>query len=87
MEKTFDLEELKKLELNLPESVKNPVPTFSSPTEAIQFYSSELEAIASKYKMSVGDLRIAAHSYKLGADESFDILGLFDSLSTLKSIE
>lgn len=71
----------------LPESVTNPKPKFNSATEAVQFYSLQLEQIAQSKKLTLDELKAHANLYKFGPDESFLILGLFDSIRLLKSAE
>lgn len=85
MEKLFKSENLDKIEVSLPDSVKNPKAKFGSSAEAIQFYANKLEVLAKEKKMTLDEMRMAADAYKFGPDESFEILGLFDSISALKA--
>lgn len=85
MEKLFKVEDLDAIEISLPDSVRNPVPKFETPVAAIQFYSNKLEGIAEVKRMTLDEMRFAASAYKFGPEESFEILGLFDSISALKA--
>lgn len=84
--KAYRMEELDKIQVDLPESVKDPKPRFSNTSDAIRFYSKQLEIIASKKSMSLDEMKKAANAYEFGPEESFEILALFDSISALKSI-
>jgi hypothetical protein len=81
------MEAVEGIKIDLPESVTNPKPKFKTASEAIQFYSAKLESIAHSKKLSLDELKAQANLYKFGPDESFMILGLFDSIRTLKSAE
>lgn len=87
MEKTFKIENLKDIKSDLPDSVLTPQPAFKSPQDALQFFSRQLEMLAQKKEMTLDEMKAAANLYKFGPEESFAILGLFDTVRALRSAE
>jgi|GEM_PF-5184259 len=73
------------IEVNLPNSVVDPKPNFRSTADAFQSFSRRLESIAASKGLTIDQLRARAESYSFGADESFEILSLFDSTRALKA--
>lgn len=57
---------------------------FKIQEDAIKFYEKKIKLIAKQKHMTEKELYKAAHDYQFGTDESFEILGLFDSLRALK---
>lgn len=87
MAQPFKIEALDQIHSDLPESVGTARPQFESTTEALQYYAQKLETIAKQKNLSLDELRVHANLYKFGPEESFQILGLFDSVRALKASE
>jgi hypothetical protein len=71
----------------LPKNVLNPTAKFLDSDLALSSYSEKLEVIAKSKGVSLGELIIQANKYKFGPDESFEILGLIDTINALKLIK
>lgn len=87
MGNAIDIAKLGSVDPELPESVIAPRAAFKNTGEAIQYHLGKLEGIAHQKKVTLDELRERSNRYLYGPEESFFILGLFDTIRALKSSE